>query len=69
MLSFDCDYQDLARQVGKIGSRIIKGEPPSSIKPSNPEKVTYSLNLKTARSINLSIPEEQKKKAKPLFDE
>ena len=55
LYSLDRDYHDLGRQCGELAYRILRGERAGSIAPVAPRKVTYSVNLKTARRMKLDI--------------
>jgi len=49
---------DIGRQTGEIVLDILKGQAPGTIPVGFPERVDLALNLKTAKAINLSIPQD-----------
>lgn len=55
--SLDRDYTDIGVQCGEIAMKILKGSTAGSIHPVLPRKVMYSLNLKTAKHMKITIPE------------
>ena len=58
LLSFSCDYEDVGAQSGEIAADILKGKSPSELPVVYPRHVSLFLNLNTARSIHLEIPQE-----------
>lgn len=53
--ALDRDYRDLGRQSGAIAKRLLAGASPAAVKPEAPKAVVYSLNLKTARHMKVTI--------------
>jgi len=67
LYSLDWDYRDLGIQCGIMARRILQDTPLSEITPATPRKVLYSINLKTAEQMKITIPEEIKQKARNIY--
>jgi putative ABC transport system substrate-binding protein len=67
LISFECDYQDIGAQTGKIALSILDGQRPDDISIVEPEKIRFSLNLWTARRLGIEIPEVIIKQASEVF--
>ncbi len=67
LYSLDWDYRDLGVQCGEMALRVLQGAQPSAIPPAAPRKVLYSINLKTARQIKITISEQLAKKARNIY--
>lgn len=67
LYSLDWDYTDLGIQCGEMALQILQGTLPGAISPSVPRKVMYSLNLKTARQLKITIPEQITQKARNTY--
>ena len=67
LYSLDWDYADMGAQCGEMAIKVLRGIPPSEIPPATPRKVLYSVNLKTARQIKITIPEQLEKKALNIY--
>ncbi|MBU0682183.1 MAG: hypothetical protein KKD73_12260 [Proteobacteria bacterium] len=56
LYSLDWDYGDIGTQCGAIAGQILAGTPPSTIPPQIPKsQPRFSINMKTARHMNLDI--------------
>lgn len=56
--ALDRDYRDLGQQSGAMAKKLLAGTSPAAVKPETPKVAVYSLNLKTARYMKISIGDE-----------
>lgn len=67
LLALSVDYTDVGRQSGEIAERILAGEKPASIPVTAPRKVSLSINMNTARQIDVAIGDDIRQKAQIFF--
>ncbi len=67
LYSLDWDYRDLGAQCGGMALQILQGILPDKIPPASPRKVQYSINMKTAEYLKLSIPDSVLQKARSVY--
>ena len=68
LLSLDWDFADLGEQCGLIVLDVLRGADPANLGVAGPRKVIYSINLRTANYLRLTIPTEQLKNARHIFE-
>jgi len=67
LVAFSVDYQDVGRQSGELALRIISGEDPARIPMTVPRSITLSVNMNTAKQIQVPIHDDIRQKAELFF--
>jgi putative tryptophan/tyrosine transport system substrate-binding protein len=67
LYALDRDYRDIGLQCAEVGYKILQGNEPRAIPPSPPRKVVYSVNVRTANLLKLSLTDGVVKEAQSVF--
>jgi ABC-type uncharacterized transport system substrate-binding protein len=67
-MAYDVDYPDLERRAAIYVDRILKGAKPSDLPVQQPTKFSLVINLKTAKSLGLTISESFLLRADQLIE-
>lgn len=68
LYALDRDYTDIGRQCAELAVKVLSGTKPNALPAAYPRTVNYALNLKTARLMNLDIPQDIVRNATTVFE-
>ncbi|MGA8315405.1 MAG: ABC transporter substrate-binding protein [Bradyrhizobium sp.] len=57
LMSYGPDVSDLYREVGVMAGKVLKGTKPADLPTERPSRFEMLVNLKTAKALNLDIPD------------
>jgi len=68
LYAIEVDYRDVGRQAAELASKILQGGSPGKPPVFYPEKVNYSLNMRTKDHLRLDIANDIIKGTSIIFD-
>jgi len=66
-MSYGANSSDLFRRVATYVDKILKGAKPAELPVEQPKKFEFSINLKAAKQIDLTIPPDVLARANRLI--
>lgn len=67
--ALDRNYRDIGRQCAELALKVLAGVDAGSLDPVPPRQTSYSLNLKTAERMKVSVSPSLRREAVQLFQE
>ena len=66
-LCLSVNYGDIGRQAGNLARKIVDGQLALPMRPLHPDRIEMTLNLKTAKFLEIEIPKDLENKADELY--
>ncbi len=67
LLCLSVNYGDIGRQAGQLTRKILDGQLSLPMKPLHPDRIETSLNLKTAKFLQIEIPKDLENRADEVY--
>ena len=67
LAAYAVNQYDIGVETGKVAAKVLRGEKPGAIATHAVSKMELSINQKTAKELNISLPETLLKEAKDIF--
>jgi putative ABC transport system substrate-binding protein len=68
LMSYGPDLPELYRRTAEIIEKILKGERPGDMPVEQPTKFSFAINLKTAKTLGLTVPPALMLRADPVIE-